>query len=61
VVIHTISLVASVFNIKNQVAYTLSVDFQRYYPLFEEKVGIVLLDGSEVGGESELSLRFEVS
>ena len=29
-----------------------------FYPLFEEKVGIVLLSGSEVGLESELS--FEV-
>jgi len=31
-----------------------------FYPLFEEKVGIVLLSGSEVGIESELSRRFEV-
>jgi len=31
-----------------------------FYPLFEEKVGIVLLSGSEVGLESELSRRFEV-
>ena len=31
-----------------------------FYPLFEEKVGIVLLSGSEVGLESEPSRRFEV-
>ena len=31
-----------------------------FYPLFEEKVGIVLLSGSEVGLESKLSRRFEV-
>jgi len=31
-----------------------------FYPLFEENVGIVLLSGSEVGVESELSRRFEV-
>jgi len=31
-----------------------------FYPLFEEKVGIVLLSGSEVGLESELSRCFEV-
>jgi len=32
----------------------------RFYPLFKEKVGIVLLSGSEVGLESQLSRRFEV-
>ena len=33
-----------------------------FLPTFrKKKVGIVLLDSSEVGGESELSLRFEVS
>ena len=31
-----------------------------FYSLFEEKVCIVLLSGSEVGLESELSRRFEV-
>ena len=31
-----------------------------FYPLLEEKVSIVLLPGSEVGLESELSRRFEV-
>ena len=31
-----------------------------FYPLSEEKVGIVLLSGSEVGLENELSRRFEV-
>jgi len=31
-----------------------------FYPLFEEKVGIVLLSGLEVGLESELPRRFEV-
>ena len=31
-----------------------------FYPLLEEKVGIVLLSGSEDGLESELSRRFEV-
>jgi len=31
-----------------------------FYPLFEEKMGIVLLSGSEVGLESEIFRRFEV-
>jgi len=33
---------------------------KHFYPLFEEKVGVVSLSGSEVGLESELSRRFEV-
>ena len=33
--------------------------YEFFYSLFEEKLGIVLLSGSEVGLESELSRRFE--
>jgi len=46
--------------IRLKIPQSMKISSIWFYPLFEEKVGIVLLSGSEFGLESELSRRFEV-